>query len=244
MKLYGKNPVLERLKTNPKTIKKILIQEDHPEASYIRQKAKKWNIPIFFIPRDRMHKLGKHLNSQGLLVEVDDFSYVPYEDMLDQAFAQDQTLIFLDQLNDPQNLGGIIRSLGCLGSFAIVLPKHGSVEVTEAVLRVACGGDNYVSVAKVANLANALALAKKKGFWIAGTVVKDGQDLTQTQLSFPLALVVGSEQKGIRDIVKRHLDIELTIPTAAPRLSFNAAHATTILAYEIIRQKNQTNSKK
>lgn len=243
MKLYGKNPVLERLKSNPKTIKKILIEQDHPEASYIRQKAKKWNIPIFFIPRERMYRLGQHIHSQGVLVEVEDFFYVPYEEMLDRAFTENRSLIFLDQLNDPQNLGGIIRSLGCLGNFGIVLPKRESVEVTEAVLRVACGGDNYVAVSKVTNLANALALAKKKGFWIAGTVVKDGQDLTQTKLSFPLGVVVGSEQKGIRDIIKRHLDVELTIPMAAPRLSFNVAHATTILAYEIIRQKNQTQSK-
>ena len=243
MKLYGKNPVLERLKSNPKSIKKILIAQDHSELSYIRLKAKKWNIPLFAIPKDRMYKLGKDLHAQGLLVEVEDFSYMPYEEMLDRAFTQNQSLIFFDQLTDPQNLGGIIRSLACLGGFGIILPKHSSVEVTEAVLRVACGGDNYVTVSKVANLANALALAKKKGFWIAGTVVNEGQDLTQTQLSFPLALVVGSEQKGIRDIIKRHLDVELTIPTAVPRLSLNAAHATTILAYEITRQKNQPKSK-
>lgn len=237
MKLYGKSPVLERLKSNPRTIKKILIQEDHPEGPYIRQKAKKWNIPIFFIPRDRMHKLGQRLHSQGLLVEVEDFFYVPYEEMLERAWRENQSLLFLDQLNDPQNLGGIIRSLGCLGNFGIVLPKHGSVEVTEAVLRVACGGDNYVAISKVANLANAVGLAKKRGFWIAGTVVNEGQDLTRTELFFPLALVVGSEHKGIREIIKKHLDVELTIPMASPRLSLNAAHAATIFAYEIIRQK-------
>ena len=238
MKLYGKNPVLERLKSNPQSIKKILIREDHPEGVYIRSKAKKWNIPIFFIPRERMHKLGDHLQAQGIIMEVEEFAYVPFEEMLPGALLKNQSIIFLDELNDPQNLGGIIRSLACLGGFGVVLPKHSSVEVTEAVLRVACGADNYVPVAKVSNLANAIAAAKEAGFWIAGSVVKDGQDLTQTKLSFPLALVVGSEQKGIREIIKKRLDIELTIPMAHPRLSLNAAHAATIFAYEIFRQKS------
>ncbi len=244
MKLYGKNPVLERLKSNPKSIRKILIQQDHPEISYIRQKAQKWNIPIFAIPKDRMYKLGQNLHAQGLLVEVEDFSYIPYDEMLEQSFNKKQSLIFLDQLNDPQNLGGIIRSLACLGNFGIILPKHSSVEVTEAVLRVACGADNYVPVSKVSNLANAIASAKQKGFWIAGTVVKGGKNLMETKLPFPLALVIGSEQKGIREIIKKHLDLELTIPMVPPRLVLNVAHATTILAYEIIRQKNETEKQK
>lgn len=237
MKLYGKNPVLERLKTQPKTIKKILIQEGHLEESYIREKAKKWNIPFFAIPKDRMRKLGDHLNAQGLIVDVDDFAYLTYHDLLDQALEKDQTIIFLDELTDPQNFGGILRSLACLGHFCVVLPKHGSVEVTEAVLRVACGGDNYVPVAKVSNLTNAISDAKEKGFWIAGTVVHGGEDIMTTQLSFPLALVIGSEQKGIRDITKKHLDLGITIPMSEPRLSMNAAHATSIFAYEINRQK-------
>ena len=244
MKLYGKNPVLERLKSNPKSIRKILIAQDHPELSYIRLKAKKWNIPLFAIPKDRMYKLGQNLHAQGLLVEVEDFSYLPYDELLDQAFDKNQSLIFLDQLNDPQNLGGIIRSLACLGGFGIVLPKHSSVEVTEAVLRVACGGDNYVSISKVSNLGNAIASAKQKGFSIAGTVVKDGQSLMDTAFNFPLALVVGSEQKGIRDIVKKHLNVEVTIPMMHARLSFNVAHAATILAYEITRQKKQNEKQK
>ncbi len=239
MKLYGKNPVLERLKSQPKTIKKILILEGHPESDYIRQKAKKWNIPFFAIPRDRMHKLGDHLNAQGLIVDVEDFAYLPFGELLDQALEKKQTVIFLDELTDPQNFGGIIRSLACLGDFCVVLPKHGSVGVTESVLRVACGGDNYVPVAKVSNLSNALSNAKEKGFWIAGAVVNGGEDIMSAQLSFPLALVIGSEQKGIRDITKKHLDISLSIQMAEPRLSMNAAHATSIFAYEISRQKKQ-----
>ncbi len=244
MKLFGKNPALERLKSNPQTIRKIFIQEQHPDASYIRQKAKKWNIPVFSIPKNKILKLAPHQNTQGILVEVEDFAYTLYDELIEEAKKKKRTLIFLDGLNDPQNLGGIIRSLGCLGSFAVVLPVHGSVEITEAVLRVASGGDNYVQVAKVQNLVQALGVAKKEGFWIAGTVVQGGKDLFDIELPFPLALVIGSEQKGIRDVIKKQLDLELTIPMGPERMSLNVAHATTILAYEVTKQKNKNHNKR
>ncbi len=237
MRLYGRNPVLERIKSNPRSIKRIFVEHGHPESSYVNQKAKQFGIPVTMVPATKMLKLARDVNSQGLLAEVEGFSYRTLSDILAEAKKDKGTLVFLDELNDPQNLGGIIRSLGCLGHFYIVLPTHHSVEVTETVLRVACGGDNYVGVAKVANIALALTKAKEEGFWITGSVVKDGQDLTETKFQFPLAVVVGSEQKGIRDVVRKHLDIAVTIPMANPRMSFNAAHATTILCYEILCQR-------
>ncbi len=239
MRIYGKNPVLERLKSNPKSIKKIFIEEGHAESFYIRSKSRKWGIPFSVVPRSQMIKMGRDLNTQGIMIDVEDFSYVSFPDLLEEARRKGTSMLFLDSLTDPQNLGGILRSLACLGSFSVVLPTHESVGVTEAVLRVASGGDNHVAVARVANLNNAISDAKKAGYWIAGTVVKDGQDIFETELVFPLGLVVGSEQKGIRDIIRKHLDMELTIPMARPRMSMNVAHAVTALCYEITRQKNK-----
>ena len=111
--------------------------------------------------------------------------------------------------------------------------------MTESVLRVASGGDNYVPVAKVANLANAIRSAKESGFTIVGAVVKGGSSLRDVVFSFPLGLVVGSEQKGIRDVIRNQLDQEVTIPMSQDTLSFNVAHTTSILCYEIFRQKNK-----
>ena len=239
MKLYGKNPVVERLKSNPQSIKKIFLSENFSDAGYIYAKAKKSGIPVFSIPRSQMLKLGRSNNTQGILVEVDDFIYVDYADLLSQARKKNDTILFLDNLNDPQNLGAIIRSVACLGGFSIVLPIKDSVEVTEAVLRVASGGDNYVSIAKVTNLNYAISLAKEAGFWIAGAVIEQGKNLVQTDLSFPLALVVGSEQKGIREIIKKQLDLALTIPMSHPKLPLNVAQATTLFCYEIKKQKNK-----
>ena len=237
MRLYGKIPVLERLKSNPRSIKKIYIQDGNSELSYIRKKAHQWKIPCFCIAASQMAKMSRNINSQGILIEIEDFAYTPFDELLDLVLEKKVSFVFLDELNDPQNFGGIIRSLSCLGDFAVVIPTHESVEVTEAVLRVAAGGDNYVKVAKVNNLNQAILSAKRAGFCIAGAVVEGGQNLWEAQFSYPLALVIGSEQKGIRESVKKNLDMALSIPMAQPRMSMNVAHATAIFCYEITKQK-------
>ncbi len=237
MKIYGKNPVLERLKANPKSVRVIFIQSGHPEHSYIASKARKYGIPVSVVEARKMLKLGRSLHTQGLIMEVQDFEYVNYDDVLDEAAVGATVLIFIDGLNDPQNLGAIIRSLGCLGGFTLVLPTHDSVHVTDAVLRVACGGENHVRVAKVNNLNQAILKAKARGISIAGSVVKDGADLKETRLPFPMALVIGSEEKGIREVTLPKLDVKLSIFMAHPRMSLNAAHAASIFCYEINKQK-------
>lgn len=238
MKIYGKNPVLERIKSNPKSVRHIYVQAGHPEHSYIALKAKKYGLPVTVVDQRRMLKLGRSLNTQGLLLEVEDFGYSDYDDCLETAAAEKITFLFVDGLNDPQNLGAIIRSVACLGGFVIVLPTHDSVHVTDSVMRVACGGENYVRVCKVNNLNNAIQKAKEKGFWIAGSVVKGGKDLRQVKFPFPLGIVVGGEDKGIREVVQQRLDVKITIPMAHQRMSLNAAHATSIICYETTRQKN------
>lgn len=244
MRLYGKNPVIERLKVNPKTIKKIYLQFGHDDAGYILKKAKQWGIPAYQVPRSKLQKLARSLNSQGIVTEVEGFDYTSYEDLLEFCLKKKHELIFLDGLKDPQNLGGIIRALACLGNFSIILPTHDSVEVTESVLRVACGGDNYVKIAKVSNLSQAIVKAKDAGFWIAGAVVSGGKPLGKVDMPFPLGLVIGSEQKGIRMAICKQLDTEITIPMVQPRLSMNVAHATTIFCYEIMRQRVNYREKK
>ncbi|MFA5059157.1 MAG: 23S rRNA (guanosine(2251)-2'-O)-methyltransferase RlmB [Candidatus Omnitrophota bacterium] len=239
MKLFGKNPVLERLRSNPKSVRKIHISEGHPDGSYVRKKAFAAGIPVVFVPHSKMVKLSKSLNTQGILAEVDDFVYMPFDELLRMAEEKNLSIVFLDELNDPQNLGAIIRSLACLGGFGIVLPTHDSVDITEAVLRVASGADNYIPVAKVSNLNSAISLAKKSGIWIVGAVTKEGKDLRDISFSFPLALVLGSEQKGIRDIILKQIDLPVTIPMSHPQLSLNVAQATGMIGYEIAKQKKR-----
>lgn len=244
MKLFGKNPVIERLRAQPHSIRKIYIEEGFRDTAYIRKKAQPHGIPVFVVTASQLLKMGRTKNAQGVMVDVDEFAYTPYDELLETALQKKRCPLFLDGLNDPQNLGAIIRSLACLGKFSVVLHTHGSVDITESVLRVASGGDNYVPVAKVSNLAQAIAKAKEKGFWIIGAVVEKGQSIFETQLPHPVALVVGSEQKGIRENIIKLLDVPVTIPMAQGTLSFNVAQATTIFCYEITRQKKAYESKK
>jgi 23S rRNA (guanosine2251-2'-O)-methyltransferase len=239
MMLYGKNPVIERLKSNPQSIRRIYIQEGHEDTGYIQKKAQKWGLPVCIVPKTKIAKLARNLNTQGVVADIAAFPYAELSDFLEQARKKSHTLVFLDGLNDPQNLGGIIRSLACLGRFSVVLPSHGSVEVTESVLRVACGGENYVPIVKVSNLVQAMKTAKDVGFWLAGSVVKGGEDIRTVKLPFPLGLVLGSEQKGIRDVVRSTVDLCLTLPMTQPRMSLNVAHAAAVFGYEISRQKGE-----
>ncbi len=239
MKIYGKNPVIERIKADPKSVLRIYVQLGHPDHGYLAVKGKKYGIPVLAVPASKMAKLGRSHNTQGLLIDVEDFKYADFDELVDEAYADGTTLVFLDEVTDPQNLGAILRSLACLGGFAVVIPTHGAVDVTDAVTRVACGGENHVKIAKVNNLNNAIEKAKAKGFWIAGSVVKGGEDIARAKLPQPLGLVVGSEGKGIREITLKRIDVQLTVPMAKERLSLNVAHATTIFCYEIKKQKQQ-----
>ena len=239
MHLYGKNPVLERIRMNPQSIKRIYIEQGLPETSYIHRQANKVGIPVIIVPRTKIQKLGRNVNTQGVLVDTDDFQYLPYDEALTRAEEKNSSLLFLDNLNDPQNLGAILRSVACLGDFIVVLPTHDSVSVTETVLRVASGAENYTPVCRVGNLGNAIIKAKENGFQILGAVSRGGTDIVSVKLSFPIGLVIGSEQKGIRDIIRGNLDGEVTVPMKINTMSLNVAQAATIFAYEIVKQRIQ-----
>src|SRR3989338_106887 len=235
-RLYGRNSCIGRLKENPKSIKRLLIEKGI-EAGDIEQLSKSENIPVCYIPEREFNRISGDIRAQGIIAEVEHFRYSILEDVLDKPLENLPVILFLDNLNDPQNLGGILRSVACFGGHAVVLPKYDSVEVTDAVLRVAQGGENYVPVSRVNNLSWAIEIAKRAGYWIAGAVIEAGEDLTAVSLNFPLGLVIGSEAKGIRQGLLKHLDLKLTIPMQKAKLSFNVSTAAAIFCYELYRQR-------
>ena len=239
MRIFGKNPSLERLRADPYSIRKITFVQGFKEAGYIQRKANQIKIPVVVIPKTKMDKISRNKNAQGIFVDIGEFEYKEYRDLLDYAKDKKRTLVFLDGMTDPQNLGALIRSLGCLGHFSVVLPTKESVGITEAVLRVASGGENYVPIALVSNLNKAIRQAKDEGFLIMGSFVGDGESIDEVKLSFPLGLVIGSEQKGVRPVIQKSCDMNVTIPMHINTLSLNAAQAATILCYEINKQKKQ-----
>lgn len=231
--LYGKNSILQRLKRDPKSIRKVFLNDVFDDG-YILTIVTRKKIPIIRLRRNEFLRLKRADNLQGIIAEVEKYAYAPFKDILDIDFKP--SLIFLDGISDPQNLGSIIRSAACFGQFAIVIPKHSACDVNDTVLHIACGGESYVPVSMVTNLSIALRDAKNAGYWIAGSVVKEGEDFRKIKIPFPLGVVLGSEGQGIRKGLEDQLDLKITLPMSAP-LSFNVAVACAILCSEIVRQR-------
>jgi 23S rRNA (guanosine2251-2'-O)-methyltransferase len=234
MLLYGKNSIAERLKANPKTIRKIFLLKDFDDSAILHL-IKKAGITVKELKKSQPAGIRDDVNNQGVIAEVDEFSYSSFDDLLDSQ-KENGSLIFLDRLCDPQNLGSIMRTAACLGDFGIVISKHKACPVTDTVLRVACGAENYVKMAVVSNFPTAMLEAKRSGFWIAGAVAEGGQDLRKVSFAFPLCIVLGSEEKGVRYGVDKQLDLRVTIPMAAP-VSFNVGVAAAVVCYEIAKQR-------
>jgi len=235
--LYGKNSVLERLKTNPESIRQIFIQDNFKSPEIIGL-IKSVNIPFKTVSENDLLRIKRADRLQGVVAETDKYVYTPFDDLLHESTENALSLIFLDGLNDPHNFGSVIRISACFSGFAIVIPEHASCEVNDTVIHVASGGENFVPVSKVTNLSSSLIKAKKAGFWAAGTIVEGGQDINETSFPFPLCLVLGAEGKGIRYGIQKHLDLKVTLPMKGAQLSLNVAMAFSVFANEIAKQKS------
>ena len=236
MQLYGKNSVSERLRHNPKSIKKIFLQ-DNFNASDIEALIRDCAIPVERVSARILENMQRAKNVQGIVARVQPFSYADFPDMIRQKGKQ-PVLVFLDRINDPQNLGVIIRGLACFGGFGLVIPESTACGITEAVLHVASGGENYVPVARVPDMPLALKTVKTQGYWVMGAVAdKHARNINNIVFSFPMALVLGAETTGISADVEKHLDVRACIPMPGAPLSLNVAMAATVLSHEITRQR-------
>jgi 23S rRNA (guanosine2251-2'-O)-methyltransferase len=236
MYLYGKNSVLERLKTNPKSVRRIFVQ-DNFNAPHIMKIIKSANITVKRVTEKELFRIKRADRLQGIVAEANKFTYTPFKDLLYRSENNRLSFIFLDSINDPHNLGSIIRIAACFGGFTIVIPKHGACEVNETVLHVASGGENFTPVSMVTNLSTALIEAKKAGYWAVGAVVEGGEDINNVTLPFPLCLVLGAEGKGIRYGIQKQFDLKVSLPMRGAQLSFNVAMACAIFSHEIVRQR-------
>ncbi len=236
MLLYGRNSVYERLKAKPRTVRHVFLQ-DGIELPHIEKLARKNHISVDRMSPRQLSKMKHTKDLQGVVAKVDKFSYAEFDDIVNDKKL---TLIFLDRLNDPQNLGVIVRIAACFGGFAIVIPKFNACEVTEAVLHVASGGENFVPVSMVSNVSSAILKAKKNGYWIMGAVLSDdAQDIDKVSIPFPLGIVMGSEGEGVRYGIDKQLDIKARIPMRGAKLSFNVAMACAIFCHEISNKRKK-----
>jgi 23S rRNA (guanosine2251-2'-O)-methyltransferase len=231
MYLFGKNSILERIKTHPESIKKIFVYKNFFDKKILNA-IKEKNIPFLYVEKNTLLNIKTTERFQDIIAEADNFRYTDFEIILNRNLS----LVFLDEITDPVNLGSIIRTCATLGGFGVVLPRHRACGVNETVVGVALGAENYVPVCRVTNLSQALKKAKDSKYWIVGTVVGGGKNIYNTDLPFPICLVMGSEGQGIRWGIEKYLDIQLTLPMATS-LSLNVAVACAIFCYEIKRQE-------
>ncbi len=238
MYLYGKNSISSRIDSNPGSIKQIFLQDGFDDIDLIK-KIESSRLTAKTVSPKRLLSIKRKNDLQGIVAEVEPFEYCQIEDLIKVPDEKKKTLIFLDRVCDPQNVGSIIRTAACFGGFAVVIPAHNSCKVTDAVVHVASGGENTVPVALVSNLTNAIIAAKKCGYWIAGSVVGQGKSIESVDLPFPLGLVVGSEGEGVRYGIQKNLDLTVQIPMKGESLSFNVAIAAALLCYEVVRRRTK-----
>jgi 23S rRNA (guanosine2251-2'-O)-methyltransferase len=237
MLLYGKNSVLERLRAHPESIRKVLLSDKFNESE-VERLIEKHAIPAERLPSSELAKKLPAKDVQGILAKVRKFEYVRFEELLDVPESRRRTLVFLDRVNDPHNLGVILRTTACFGGFAAIIPEFEACDVNETVLHVASGGENYTPVSMVTNISSAITKAKQAGYWIVGAVVdEDATSIDDGTLPFPLGFVLGSEGTGIRPGVRKHLDMKVRIPMEGALLSFNVNIACALFCYEICRQR-------
>lgn len=238
--LLGMNSVLEALKANRK-IRVIHIARDKSDdrLQSILQLAKDQRIKVVREDRAALDRIASSKFHQGLVAEAEPYRYYSVEDMLEQARdrGEEPLLLLLDGVEDPQNLGAIIRTAECLGAHGVLIPKHGACPITPAVSRASAGASEHLKVAMVTNLVRTIKELKKQGIWIVGT---DSQaPVTCFDLSYPgpVALVIGGEGSGIRRLVRENCDYMVNIPMAGRVNSLNASVSSAICLAEIVRQR-------
>lgn len=237
--IYGRNPVIEALKSGTE-INRIFIAKgaQHKAIDEIYKLARSAQIPVQQVDRKKLDSLFPGKNHQGVYASVAEMRYAEIEDILACAREKGEAplLLVLDELEDPHNLGAILRNADAFGVHGVVIPKRRSVSLTGTVAKAAAGALQYVPVARVANIAQTLKDLKKEGLWICGTAM-DGQNIYQAPLSGPLAIVIGNEGHGMRPLVAKQCDFTVSIPMKGRINSLNASVATGIVLSEVVRRK-------
>lgn len=229
MLVYGRNVAKDLIRKNEK-IKKIIIQENFDDKELISLiEKKKFNVQIK--SKREIDDLCPGVN-QGIILDIPDYQYKNLGDVLDY-----EVLVLLDHLEDPHNLGAIIRTCEAAGIKAVVIPKDRQVQVNATVMKTSVGTLNNVDVVSVSNLNNTIRTLKDNGFWIVGTSLENSQDYREVDYSGKIALIIGNEGKGISDLVAKNCDFLVKIPMYGETNSLNASVAAGIMIYEIIRNR-------
>ena len=237
--IEGRNAVLEAFRSG-KCVDKLFILDgcqDGPVRTIAREARKKDTI-INYVAKERLDQISETGKHQGVIAVSAAYEYAEVEDILAAAEAKGEPpfIIILDGIEDPHNLGAILRTANQVGAHGVIIPKHRAVGLTPTVARTSAGAINYTPVAKVTNISNTMKELKDKGMWFVCADM-DGTVMYDMDLTGPIGLVIGNEGEGVSQLVKKNCDMVASIPMKGDIDSLNASVATGVLAYEILRQR-------
>lgn len=238
-KIEGRNAVLEALRAG-KPIDKLYVLDgcpDGPVRTIIRE-AKKGDTIINYVKKERLDQLSETGHHQGVIAMAASYEYATVEDILEKAREKGEApfIFVLDNIEDPHNLGAMIRTANLAGAHGVIIPKRRAVGLTPTVARTSAGAINYTSVAKVTNLKQTMEQLKKEGMWFVCADM-DGTPYYQMDLKGPMGLVIGNEGEGVSRLIKETCDFVASIPMKGDIDSLNASVAAGVLAFEIARQR-------
>ena len=237
--IEGRNAVIEAFRAG-KPIDKIFILDgcqDGP-VSTIKREAKKKDVMIKYVTKERLDQISETGKHQGVIAYAAAYEYAELEDIFDKAKekGEDPFIMILDNIEDPHNLGAIIRTANLAGAHGVIIPKNRAVGLTATVARTSAGALNYTPVAKVTNLAKTMEELKDRGIWFVCADM-GGESMYRLNLTGPIGLVIGNEGEGVSRLVKEKCDFIASIPMKGNIDSLNASVAAGVLAYEIVRQR-------
>ena len=237
----GRNAVIEAFRSGKPVYKLFVLDgcQDFPVRTIIRE-AKKHDTIINFVTKERLDQISETKKHQGVIAYAAAYEYSEVEDMLELAKkkGEDPFLILLDNIEDPHNLGAIIRTANLAGAHGVIIPKRRAVGLTATVAKTSAGALNYTPVAKVTNLAKTMEELKEKGLWFVCADM-GGESMYRLNLTGPIGMVIGNEGDGVSRLVKEKCDFIASIPMKGDIDSLNASVAAGVLAYEIVRQRLQ-----
>ena len=228
-KIYGRKPVIDAIDSGVKIYKAFVIKQNSKIVGEIISKLQKANVEINFVDKRFFDKID--MNHQGVMVEAESFQYKDLKD-LDKY----QRLIILDQIEDPHNLGAIIRSAESFGFDGVIIPERRSASVSPIVYKTSAGAINNINIIMVKNTNRAIEEIKEAGFWVYGLAGEASSPIDQVDLKGKVCLVVGNEGKGLSRLVRENCDILINIPMKGFVNSLNASVASAIAMYEVLRQ--------
>lgn len=239
--IIGRNPVIEALRSG-RDINKIWVAEGAAkgQVQIVLALAKENKIILQHAPKKKLDQLVEG-NHQGVIAQVAAYQYAELEDLFKVAEKrnEDPFFLILDEIEDPHNLGSIMRTADATGAHGIIIPKRRAVGLTASVAKASTGAIEYIPVARVTNLSRTIDELKERGLWIAGTDAKGKTDYRNLDGTMPIGLVIGSEGKGMSRIIGEKCDFLITLPMVGKVTSLNASVAASLLMYEVYRKRHE-----